>query len=128
MKAFNQTIVILNDYKTCVDLLDKRSTIYSDRPILPMLSDHMGWGDTLGLTSYGDKFREYRRLLHRFIGTRNAIEVHANLQEREAQNFLRRVLNDPDNVQEHIRRYVCQYVLTMLMPIQSFSEMLALLF
>ena len=54
----------------------------------------------------GDRFREYRRLLHRFMGTRNAIEVHANLQEREAHNFLRRVLQDPDNVQEHIRRYV----------------------
>jgi cytochrome P450 len=104
LRAFGQHVVILNDYKTCVDLLDKKSTIYSDRPSLPMLSDHMGWGNTLGMISYGDRFREYRRLLHRFMGTRNAIEVHASLQEREAHNFLRRVLQDPDNVQEHIRR------------------------
>ena len=43
LQAMGKTIVVINDYDTAVELLDKRSTIYSDRPVLPMLTEHMGW-------------------------------------------------------------------------------------
>lgn len=106
LQAMGKTIVVINDYDTAVELLDKRSTIYSDRPVLPMLTEHMGWKNTLGLSPYGDRFREYRRLLHRFMGTRTAIERFAPLQEKEVHNFLKHVLADPTHIQDHIRRYV----------------------
>ncbi len=35
-------IVILNDYETCNDLLDKRGTIYSDRPRMIMAGELAG--------------------------------------------------------------------------------------
>lgn len=108
LQAMGKTIVVINDYETAVDLLDKRSTIYSDRPVLPMLTEHMGWKNTLGLSPYGDVFREYRRLLHRFMGTRAAIERFAPLEEKEAHNFLKHVLDDPSHIQDHIRRYVLE--------------------
>ena len=34
--AMGQHIIILNSLKAVTDLFDKRSQIYSDRPILPM--------------------------------------------------------------------------------------------
>lgn len=33
LKAFGKTIIILNDVQTTTDLLDKKSLIYSERPI-----------------------------------------------------------------------------------------------
>jgi hypothetical protein len=37
VKAFGQCIIILGSMKACIDLLDKRSHNYSDRPRFPML-------------------------------------------------------------------------------------------
>ena len=34
-KVLGQTIVVLNSHKVARDLLEKRGTIYSDRPALP---------------------------------------------------------------------------------------------
>lgn len=104
LRAFSKTIVIVNDFDTAAALLDQRSAIYSDRPVLPMLTEHMGWNNTLGLSPYGDRFRRYRRLLHQFMGTRAAVEKYADLLNREAQVFLRHVVERPSDVQEHIRR------------------------
>lgn len=33
VSVFGQTIIVVNDYKTAVELLDRRSSIYSDRPV-----------------------------------------------------------------------------------------------
>jgi cytochrome P450 len=104
LRALGKTIIVINDYKTAVTLLDQRSSIYSDRPVLPMLTEHMGWNNTLGLSPYGERFRHYRKLLHHFMGTRAAVEKYAPLMNREAQVFLRRVVENPSKAQDHIRR------------------------
>lgn len=37
--VLGQTIVIINDYESAVELLEKRSTIYSDRPSFVFCSE-----------------------------------------------------------------------------------------
>ena len=111
--ALGQSIVILNSVKVAVELLDKRSQIYSGRPHLTMLGEYMGWNNTLGLSPYGDKFKEYRRLLHKFMGTKASIEGFFPLQERETKNFLKQVLRDPGRIQDHIRRNAGAIILMM---------------
>ena len=39
VESFGQRIVILGSYKACVDLLERRSGNYSDRPHVPMLTE-----------------------------------------------------------------------------------------
>jgi len=39
VQALNKKILILNSVKAAVDLLDKKSAIYSDRPYVPMIHD-----------------------------------------------------------------------------------------
>lgn len=36
---FGTDLIVLNSYEVATDLLDKRGTIYSDRPILTMLGE-----------------------------------------------------------------------------------------
>jgi len=36
MSVFGTTIVVINSYERAVEMLDKKSTVYSDRPYVPM--------------------------------------------------------------------------------------------
>ncbi|KAL0063098.1 hypothetical protein AAF712_010006 [Marasmius tenuissimus] len=102
--VLGQTIVVLNSLKAAVDILDKKSSIYSDRPILQMGGELVGWKNTLALLPYGDRFRRYRKIFHRLIGSPATMRQYHPALELETQRFLQRVLRTPSNVQDHIRK------------------------
>ncbi|KAJ7638494.1 cytochrome P450 [Roridomyces roridus] len=102
--VLGQPIIILNSTRVAVDLLDKRSATYSDRPVCTMGGELVGWKNTLVLLPYGDRFRRYRRLFHNIIGSRAAIKQFLPVEEIETHQFLRRVLAKPEDLQQHIRK------------------------
>lgn len=83
-----------------------KSSLYSDRPVVMMSGELVGWKNILALTPYGERFREYRRFLARIIGGKPQVDKHRELTSSETHKFLRRVLQDPDRVAAHIRKYV----------------------
>jgi hypothetical protein len=85
-------------------MLDKKSSIYSDRPVLQMSGELVGWKNTLVLLPYGDRLRSYRKMLHRLIGSRSAMKQFHPIEVVETQRFLRRVLAKPDDLPVHIRK------------------------
>jgi len=109
--------MVLNSVKTAVEMLDKKSSVYSDRPVLPMGGELVGWKNTLVLLPYGDNLREYRKNFHRVIGSRAAMDIYQPIEEIETHRFLKRVLAKPDQLQAHVR----QYVLSILIPISCFQ-------
>jgi hypothetical protein len=106
VEVLGQHTMVLNSYKTAMDMLDKKSSIYSDRPVLPMAGELVGWKHILGLSPYGDRFRRYRKNFHRAIGSRAAFDIYNSVEEIETRRFLKRVLAKPDQLQEHVRQYV----------------------
>jgi hypothetical protein len=94
-------------------MLDRKSAIYSDRPVFWMGGELSGWKNTLVLTPYGARFRAIRRLLHQFVGTRATMEEHADVEEEETHRLVLRILQDPrpQNLAEHVRKYVASVVL-----------------
>jgi len=102
--VFGQPLIIINSLKIALDLLDKKSSIYSDRPILQMGGELVGWKNTLVLLPYGDRFRRYRKLFHRSIGSINTIRQFQPIQSLESRRFLRKLLSNPQNLQSHIRK------------------------
>ena len=66
----------------------------------------VGWDNGFALTQYGQRFREYRRIVHKFMGTRVQVQRYHSLEERETRKFLRQVLRSPERVAEHIRKSV----------------------
>ena len=104
INVLGQDTIILNSSKAAFDLLDKRSVTYSDRPILTMGGEMVGWNRSLGLTLYGPRFRESRKFLNRFVGTRASVEKLAPLQERETAKFLVKVMADPGSLVQQIRK------------------------
>ncbi|KAG1889792.1 cytochrome P450 [Suillus fuscotomentosus] len=96
-------IFVLNSAKTAVEMLDKKSSIYSDRPVVPMSGELMGYGQTLPYLRYGERFRSFRKNFHRALGSRAALVVYHPIEEMETHRFLKRVLAKPDQLQAHIR-------------------------
>ncbi|KAJ6539005.1 cytochrome P450 [Mycena capillaripes] len=102
--VLGQPIIVLGSAKVAVDLLDKRSAIYSDRPVCTMGGELVGWKNTLVLLPYGDRFRRFRRLFHNIIGSRTGIKQFLPIEELETRRFLRRVLAKPGDLPKHIRK------------------------
>ena len=104
INVWGQDMIILNSSKAASDLLDKRSATYSNRPILTMGGTIVGWNQSMGLSQYGPRFREYRKFVNRFVGTRASMENLAPLQERETVKFLARVMADPGSLIRQTRK------------------------
>ncbi|KAK0194305.1 cytochrome P450 [Armillaria mellea] len=101
---FGQRLIVLNSEKIAVDLLDKKSSIYSDRPTIPMGGELVGWKNALVLVPYGKRFRNYRRLAHQLFGNQATMKQFLPVEERETHRFLKRVLARPENLEQHIRK------------------------
>lgn len=85
-------------------MLDKKSSIYSDRPVLQMGGELIGWKNTLVLLPYGERFRRFRRLFHQLIGSHSSMQRFLPIEEQEIHRFVRRVLAKPEDLSSHIRR------------------------
>lgn len=97
-------IFVLNSVNIAVEMLDKKSSIYSDRPVVPMTGELMGYGQTLPYLRYGERHRLVRKNCHRIFGSRAAVVVYHPIEEMETRRFLKRVFAKPDRLQAHIRQ------------------------
>jgi hypothetical protein len=112
IEVLGRHIIVLNSVKTAMEMMDRKSTLYSDRPVLPMAGELVGWKDSLPFLPYGDRFRRQRKNFHRVIGSRTAVDVYNEIEEVETHRFLKRVLAKPDQLQEHVQQYV-SFILAM---------------
>ena len=116
LKTLGQFIIILNSYEDAVELLERKSSIYSGRPAM-VSARNASLDQITVLVHDGDTVREYRRLMAKIIGTKQAMQQFHGLIETETQNFLRRVLFEPDRVQEFTRKFVSSFFESHFNPI-----------
>ena len=64
----------------------------------------MGYGLVLGFLPYGDSFHRQRRLFQQAF-TRQESRTYQPVQLYQARVLLQDLLRDPDQLEEHIRRY-----------------------
>jgi len=103
VSALGQDIIILNDREVAIELLEKRSGIYSDRPALTFAGDMIGWKYTLGLMRYGDSMRIQRKHFHHIIGSLKSVENFWPLQDLEAKRLVKRIIAEPDKLEHYAR-------------------------
>ncbi|KAI0938473.1 hypothetical protein AcV5_000150 [Taiwanofungus camphoratus] len=108
-----QPMVILNSPKLAVEMLERKSSIYSDRPTFTMGGKLVGWDRTLVLLHYGSRFREYRRLFSQLIGSRKMVASYAQHMEAETSRFLARLLRQPDQLAKQVRKTAGGIILKM---------------
>ncbi|KAF8510933.1 cytochrome P450 [Hysterangium stoloniferum] len=101
-----KSIIVLDKLEAAIDLLDKRSSIYSDRPSLTMLRDVVGWNWSIVMLNYGERFRKQRKVLHRGLNDETLVERYASIQENESYRILKNLHNDPNNFMVYAERLV----------------------
>lgn len=100
--ALGQRIVILGSLEATLDLLEKRSAIYSDRPYLALTGDLVGHQRTIPLCPYGDRMKKLRRLFTKTLGTRQLVESFEPMIGESLQDLMLNLLESPDKYREHI--------------------------
>ncbi|KAF7368779.1 Cytochrome P450 [Mycena venus] len=99
-----QGLVFLSSPEATMDLLDRKGSIYGDKPALVMAGELCGCENMVAFTRYGDVSKRQRKLLNQAFGVQVIPSYHP-LIETETHSFLRRLVADPSNYIDHTRRY-----------------------
>ncbi|KAJ7757069.1 cytochrome P450 [Mycena metata] len=84
LRTFHHTQLILNSAKSALDLLERRSAVYSDRPVA-------GWRRSRAAI----RFPRYRKMLHSGLN-RRATQLYRPTQDHQLRVFLRGLAASPD--------------------------------
>jgi cytochrome P450 len=101
--VLGQTIIIIHDKNVALELMEKRSAIYSGRPRMVFAFEMCGWIETISSQPYNSRHRLYRKYAHQEIGTKAAVSRFSAIQEAEVGRFLSRMSLTPDEMVKHIK-------------------------
>ncbi|KEP48417.1 cytochrome P450 family protein [Rhizoctonia solani 123E] len=107
LSMLGNTIVVLNSSQAAIDLLEKKSSIYSDRVCPPMILDPtlMDWRNYVALLPYGNRWKEHRRMMHTWL-QKGAARSFQPSQQRQARLLLVRLLNSNSTLDDQFYRTV----------------------
>ncbi|KAI0267098.1 cytochrome P450 [Gloeopeniophorella convolvens] len=111
VESAGQPIVIVNDVTLANEMLDKRGSLYSDRPSSPMATELAGFGDTLVLRPCDRECTQMRKHIHKTIGTRNELEKYAQLFEAHVRNFIKTLSRRPEDPDAAIRHLIVAVII-----------------
>ncbi|KAH9487252.1 Cytochrome P450 monooxygenase COX2 [Psilocybe cubensis] len=112
IEVLGQPLLLLGSLERVNDLLDKRSSNYSDRMSMPMLLGLMNWGFSMALLPYGKWWRRHRKAFNEHFH-RNIVYKYQPIQQREVRSFLFRLLGSPENFIHHIRHTFASIIMNV---------------
>ncbi|KAF8642677.1 hypothetical protein AX16_009439 [Volvariella volvacea WC 439] len=110
VSLFGQPWLIINSFSTAVDLLEKRGSIYSNRPILQMV-ELTGLGKRTALLQNNDIFRTHRRFFSKVMGSTAVVRRWDHIEEEESQKLARRLLSQPEEFRPHIEHFAAAAIM-----------------
>ncbi|EIW55506.1 CyP450 monooxygenase [Trametes versicolor FP-101664 SS1] len=120
LDVLGQPILLLGTHEAAIDLLDKRSALYSDRVHSPMVN--LGGFDwVLTMIHYGPLWRRHRRAFHQFFNP-SAITQLRPMQRSQVNHFLHRLLDTPEQFTEHIRHLFAATIMRVAYGIEVAEE------
>ncbi|KAF8139519.1 cytochrome P450 [Mycena galopus ATCC 62051] len=110
--ALGQHVVVVNSVKTAVELFEKRSHIYSDRPVVTMV-ELMGWDFNMGLMSVGDTWRQHRRMFQQQF-RRDMSQNYRSIQLKKVHQLLQGLLSSPEEFRELIKTLAAGIIMSTI--------------
>ncbi|KAF9064285.1 cytochrome P450 [Rhodocollybia butyracea] len=102
--------VIINDPEIADELLSKTGSLYADRPTIQMAL-LTGWDRALSGARYDARFREYRKLIGKVIGTKGSMVKFYPVEDYQANMFLKRIFTNPADPAAATRKTAAAMVL-----------------
>ncbi|KAF9481679.1 cytochrome P450 [Pholiota conissans] len=108
--VFGKVTIVLNSLEAATELLDKRSSNYSDRPRMVMANELMDWDWDFAHMAYTDRWRRHRRMFHQYFQPRNLASYYP-IQKKMTIKLLDQLVQSPENFASHIQQLVSSVVL-----------------
>ncbi|KAK4097601.1 cytochrome P450 [Parathielavia hyrcaniae] len=109
MEIFGTVHVWISSEQIANDLLSKRASIYSDRPVIPNLPDNRTSGEYLALLGRTDTWQRQRKLCNHLMHTSDVNELH-DYPTVERDRFLGLMAHDPENYVEWIEQFTSRTI------------------
>ncbi|KAF5365441.1 hypothetical protein D9758_010873 [Tetrapyrgos nigripes] len=114
-------LIVVNSLEAATELFDKRSSNYSDRPILTMVIELAGMSWNIGAMRYGDFWRAGRKIFRRELGPR-ALGAYQPSIAAATEKLLLLLLDKPDDFLKHLRFVAGYTILSMAYGIEVQPE------
>ncbi|KAF9533206.1 cytochrome P450 [Crepidotus variabilis] len=111
-RLYGQHNIVINDYNTAVELFQKRSNIYSDRPSTVML-ELTGWDFNSGLRPYGEHWRTERRMYQQAYKPDMTL-TYRGVQTEKVQDLLYALATTPDDFRNHIKTVATAIIMSIV--------------
>ncbi|KAF8265474.1 cytochrome P450 [Lactarius quietus] len=102
LSALGKGILVVNSKRVAVDLLEKRSNIYSDRPRFISAGGFLTQNLSFLLTGYGDLWRRFRRPTVDVL-SKTAVQPFHPIQNREAIFLALALMKNPPSLKQFQR-------------------------
>ncbi|KAI9879658.1 MAG: hypothetical protein M1830_007765 [Pleopsidium flavum] len=119
LKVGTATAVVLTDRRLIKNLIDGKSSIYSNRPPSYVMNDLTTRGDHLLVMDYGNTWRLFRRILHQKFMESKCEKEHVKLQNAEAGQMLRDFCIAPEQHMLHPKRYSNSIIMSLVFGIRT---------
>ncbi|KAK3702421.1 hypothetical protein LTR37_014887 [Vermiconidia calcicola] len=119
LKLGTGTAAVITSKRLVKELIDKKSSIYSERP-KSYVANLISGGDHILLMDYGQQWRGTRKLLHGTLMEKVVEDQHLKIQEAEAKQMLRDYLISP--AEEHMlhpKRYSNSITMSIIWGVRT---------
>lgn len=113
LKMGTATAVVLTDRRLIKNLVDKKSSLYSNRPPSYVMNDLITRGDHLLVMNYGNTWRLFRKILHQKFMESRCEKEHIKLLNAEAVQMLRDFCIAPEEHMLHPKRYSNSIIMSL---------------
>ncbi|KIJ53468.1 hypothetical protein M422DRAFT_222108 [Sphaerobolus stellatus SS14] len=115
-EAIGQPIIFLNSFSAARELMENKSSLYSDRNDSAIF-DMVKWTNYFVAMNYGAKWKEQRRLFHQYFNAKSTDDYN-HIQIKHRDILLRGFANSPDDFVEHIKHYSGSIVMEIVYGMQ----------
>ncbi|KAF3127945.1 hypothetical protein TWF569_011645 [Orbilia oligospora] len=119
LKLGTGTALVITDREIVKKLMDKKSSITSDRPPSYVSYDLITKGDHLLVMHYNETWRKIRKYMHQFFRESECEKKHITLQDAEATQMMLEFLETPDNHNLHTKRFSNSIISTLLFGLRT---------
>ncbi|KAI0062571.1 cytochrome P450 [Artomyces pyxidatus] len=119
LNILGRPLIILNTFETATDLMEKRSSKYSDRPRFPLV-DLVGHDFNFGFMHYNKRWHACRRVFASQFG-KASLPGYYRSHQAAVSTLLNNLLEDPDHFVDHLRLHAGQLIMdvTYGIPIKT---------
>ncbi|KDR82572.1 hypothetical protein GALMADRAFT_237960 [Galerina marginata CBS 339.88] len=112
LNIYGQHTIILNSVDDAVELFERRSRHYSDRPKNTII-DLMGWDFNVTFMPYGEQWRFHRRLLQQCFRSKASV-VYQPIQTAKVHDLLYDLLTAPAGFRAHCKKATTAIIMAIL--------------